>query len=66
MALIHRKLIIVGAGGHGRETAMACQDSWNVPEIMGFLDDSGREVTQKVGPLLVHWKRQRNIKMSVL
>ena len=52
MTLIDRKLIIVGAGGHGRETAMACQDSRNVPEILGFLDDSGRDATPEGWPII--------------
>lgn len=45
MKPIDRKLIIIGAGGHGRETAMACQDSPNMPEFLGFLDDSRKDST---------------------
>ena len=50
--MTERKLVIVGAGGHGRETAMACQESQNVPEILGFLDDAEQDFTPEGWPIL--------------
>lgn len=63
-----KPLVIVGAGGHGRETALAFLEDRPEREFLGFLDDLVTEPTPEGWPVLGRvdeWMRHRGARFLV-
>ncbi len=63
-----KPLIIVGAGGHGRETALAFLEDHPARDFPGFLDDHATGPTPEGWPVIGRvdaWPRQRDARFIV-